>query len=88
MGAVEVVEVLPFLELVVEELGVVDDDAVEHPVELFGVDPVGSLHLSVEPRCGGLDVDVADAPVKDVVVERALELGAVEFSIGVKWEGT
>jgi len=31
---------------------------------------------------------VADAPVKDVVVERALELGAVEFSIGVKWERT
>jgi hypothetical protein len=34
VGAVEVVEVLPFLELVVEELGVVDDDAVERAVEL------------------------------------------------------
>ena len=49
MGAVEVVEVLPFLELVVEQLGVVDDDAmVEHSVELFVVDSVGSLHLAVQ----------------------------------------
>ena len=38
MGAVEVVEVLPFLEFVVEELGVVDHDAFEHSVELFLVD--------------------------------------------------
>ncbi len=40
MGAVVVVEVLPLLEPVVEQLGVVDHDALEHPVELLGVDPV------------------------------------------------
>ena len=40
VGPVEVVEVFPLLQLVVEELGVVDDDAVEHPVELFVVDAV------------------------------------------------
>jgi hypothetical protein len=38
--SVEVVEILPFLELVVEELGVVDDDPVEHSVELLGIDAV------------------------------------------------
>jgi hypothetical protein len=33
-----VVEVLPFLELVVEHLGVVDHDPLEEAVELLGVD--------------------------------------------------
>ena len=75
--SVEVVEVLPFLELVVEELGVVDHYAVEHSVELLGVDAVGSLDLSIEAGCGWLDVDVADAAVEEVPVEGALELGPV-----------
>ena len=35
MGVVEVVVVLPLLELVVEQVGVVDDDAFEHAVELL-----------------------------------------------------
>jgi hypothetical protein len=35
-----VVEVLPLLELVVEQLGVVDDDSLEPAVELLAVDPV------------------------------------------------
>jgi hypothetical protein len=34
-----VVEVLPLLELVVEQSGVVDEDAFELAVELFAVDP-------------------------------------------------
>ena len=74
MGAMVVVEVLPFLELVVEQLGVVDDDALELPVELLAVDPVGSLDLAVQPRRGGLDVDVPDAAVGQVSVESGLEL--------------
>ena len=77
MGSVEVVEGLPFLEFVVEELGVVDDDAFEHSVELFLVDAVRAFDFSVESWCGGLDVDVADAAVEDVPVEAGLELGAV-----------
>ena len=48
MGAVVVVVVLPFAELVVEDLGVVDEGAVEEPVELFGVDAVGAFDLAVE----------------------------------------
>jgi hypothetical protein len=47
VGAVVVVEVLPFLELVVEHLGVVDDHAVEQSVELLGVDAMGALHLEL-----------------------------------------
>ena len=49
-----VVEVLPLLEAFVEQVGVVDDDALELAVELFAVDPVGALDLAVEPRGGGL----------------------------------
>jgi hypothetical protein len=77
MGAMVVVEVLPFLELVVEQLGVVDDDALELPVELLAVDPVGSLDLAVQLRRGGLDVDVPDAAVGQVPVESGLELRTV-----------
>ena len=49
-----VVVVLPLLELVVEDLGVVDDGAVEEPVELLGVDAVGSFDLAVQPGVRGL----------------------------------
>jgi hypothetical protein len=38
---------------------------------------VGPLHLAVEPRGPGLDVDVADAGIQDVVVELRSELGPV-----------
>lgn len=72
-----VVVVLPFLELVVEGGEVTQDDAVEQAVELFGVDAVRAFHLAVQPRCGGADVDVADALVQDVPVEGGLELRAV-----------
>ena len=77
MGAMVVVEVLPFLELVVEQLGVVDDDAFELAVELLAVDAVGSLDLAVQLRRGGLDVDVPDAAVGQVPVESGLELRTV-----------
>ena len=40
MGSVVVVVVLPLGEAFVEQLGVVDDDAVQEGVELFGVDAV------------------------------------------------
>lgn len=69
MGSVEIIEVLPLLELLVEQPGVVNHDAVEHPVELLIVDPVRSLNLAVEPWSGRLDVDVADSSVQQVPVE-------------------
>jgi hypothetical protein len=84
VGSVEVVEVLPLLELLVEHLGVVDHHTVEQSVELLFVDAVGSLDFPVEPRGADLDVAVSDAAVEEVPVEGALELGTVEFLSGVK----
>jgi hypothetical protein len=74
VGAMVVVEVLPLLELVVKDVGIVDDHAVKEPVELFGVDAVRALDLPVEPRCAGLDVDVTDALVERMPVECGAEL--------------
>jgi hypothetical protein len=62
VGAVVVVEVLPFPQLVVEHLGVVDHHPVQQLVELLGVDAMGALDLAIQPRGAGLDVVVADAP--------------------------
>lgn len=77
MGAMVVVVILPLSEFVVEDVGVVYDDAVEQGVELFGVDAVGALHLAVKARGAGFDVAVADPFVENVIVERRLEFGAV-----------
>jgi hypothetical protein len=88
VGPVEVVVVLPFVEFLVEDFGVVDDDSVEHSVELFGVDSVGSFDFAVESRGGWFDVDVLHASVEDVPVELGSELGAVVGldDIDSEWE--
>jgi hypothetical protein len=67
--AMVVVVVLPLLQLVGEQAGVVDDLAFEEPVELFGVDAVGSLHFAVQPRRPRFDLDMVDAFVEQVPVE-------------------
>jgi hypothetical protein len=72
--AVVVVVVLPFLQLVGEEVGVVDDLALEELVELLRVDAVGSLHLAVQPGGTGFDLDVVNAFVEQVPVKRRTEL--------------
>ncbi len=77
MRAVVVVVVLPLLQLLGEEVGVVDDLALEESVELLGVDAVGSFHFAVQPGCPGFDLDVVDAFVEQVPVERGAEFGAV-----------
>jgi hypothetical protein len=82
-----VVVVLPLLEFLGEQAGVVDDLAFQEPVELLSVDPVTSLDLAVQPRGAGPDVDVVDALVQQVPVERGTELLAVEFLSGVKCFG-
>lgn len=66
VGAVVVVAVLPFLELVVEHGDVAEDDTVEQAVELFGLDAVGALDLAVEPRGRRADVDMAGALAQQV----------------------
>src|SRR5262245_56503689 len=44
--------------------GVVNNLALEEPVELFGVDAVRSLHFAVEPRRPRFDLDMVDAFVE------------------------
>jgi uncharacterized protein len=50
------------------------DVVFEEPVELFAVDSMGSFDFAVQPPCRRPDVDVLDAFVEDVPVERGLEL--------------
>jgi hypothetical protein len=51
-GAMVVVVVLPLLELVVEDAGVIDNDALEHAVELFVVAaPGGRTAVQVMGAC-------------------------------------
>jgi hypothetical protein len=77
MRAVVVVVVLPLLQFLGEQAGVVDDLALEKAVELFGVDAVGSFDLAVEPRCARFDANVVDAFIEQVPVEGGAEFGAV-----------
>ena len=56
VGPVVVVVVLPFLEFLVEQAGVVLNDAVEQSAEFFGVDAVRTLHFSVDVAAVGVHV--------------------------------
>jgi hypothetical protein len=53
----EIVEVFRLLELAVEDLGVVDDLACEHPIELHVVDAIRTLDLAAETWGQGSDLD-------------------------------
>ena len=74
MRKLEIVEVFPLLELAVEDLGVVDDLACEHPIELLIVDAMRALDLTVETRGQGSDVDMSKPAVQEVPVEGGLKL--------------
>jgi hypothetical protein len=65
------------LQFLGEQVGVLDELALEKAVELFGVNAVGSFDLAVEPWCAGFDADVVDAGIEQVPVERGAEFGAV-----------
>jgi hypothetical protein len=52
--ALEIVEVLPLLELDIEELRVVHDDAVEEPVELVPVDAVSGAASGQRPAAASV----------------------------------
>jgi hypothetical protein len=84
VGSAEVVEVLPFLELLVEKTRVVDDHSLEESVELLLVDPMRSLHLSVQAGGCGADIEVPDSAVEQVPMEGSLKLGSIEFLTDVK----
>jgi hypothetical protein len=73
VGSVVVVEALPFLEALVEDLGVLDDVAGRTLRRRCGT----TFDLAVEPRGARLDVGMADALVVEVPVEAGTEPGAV-----------
>ncbi len=74
----EVVVVLPFAELLVEQPYVVVYAAfVEELVELLVVRAVRALDLAVEPGCAWPDVDVLDVEVSQVPMKLRLKLRAV-----------
>src|SRR5712691_8926832 len=77
MGSGDIVEALPLVELGIEEFGVVDNLAGEQPIELFVVDAMRPLDLTVQPRRRWSDVDVLNAFVEQVPMEAGLELGSV-----------
>ena len=61
MRPVVIVVVLPFFELLIEEVNVVSNPvAIEELVELLVVDAMGSFDLAVQVWCPRPDVDVAD----------------------------
>jgi hypothetical protein len=66
-----VVEVLPLLELLVEDFRIVDHDAVQQSIELLRIDPMGALDLAVEPGSHRLDVAMSDALVEHMPVKPA-----------------
>ncbi len=77
MGSVVVVVVFPLPEAFCEEIGVVDDLAFEQPVELLGIDPVGTLHLAVQARSARADPAVCDALIEQMPGEGRPEFLAV-----------
>jgi len=62
VGPVVVVVVLPFLEFLVEQAGVVLNDAVEQSAEFFGVDAARTLHFSVDVAAVGVHVKRGASP--------------------------
>jgi hypothetical protein len=62
-----VVVVLPLAEFVAEDLGVVDQDAVEELVELLGIDAVGAALPCRSGAASGFEVDVPDGVFGDVL---------------------
>jgi hypothetical protein len=59
VGPIVLVVVLPPLELVAEDPGVVDRHPLEKAVGLFGIDAVGAFHFAIQAWGAGLDVAVA-----------------------------
>jgi hypothetical protein len=83
---VVVVVVLPLLQFLGEHVGVVDDLALEELVELVGVDPVGSLHFSVEPGCPGFDLDVVGTTTSVSRYHSGVSPYGVYDMVGNVWE--
>ena len=73
-----IVVVLPFPQLLVEQVDVVADAVlVQELVELLVINAMRALHLAVEPWRPRANVDVLDVPFLEMPVKVRLEFGAV-----------
>ena len=70
MRTVVVIVILPFPQLVIEEMNVIGHPAlVEELVELLIIDPVGTFDLAIEVRRTRPDVDMPNVQPLQVPVE-------------------
>jgi len=77
VGPIVVIEILPFPYFFVEELRIVDDHAVQHPIELILIDPVAAFDFPIQPRVSGPNIDVLDSLVQDMPMKLTSEFPAV-----------
>ena len=73
MWSIVVVVVFPLLESLGEQVRIVDDFTFEQSVELVGIDAMRALDFAVQARGSRSDLDVSDAYVDQVPVERRAE---------------
>src|ERR1700730_17599770 len=91
MGPVVVVIVLPFAELLVEQVNVVGYAAlVEELVELLVVGAMRALNFAIEVRSPRADVDMANVQRLDVAMELRLKLRPVVGlnNVDAEWQPT
>ena len=91
MGPVVVVIVLPFAELLVEQVNVVGYAAlVEELVELLVVSTMRALNFAIEVRSPRADVDMANVQRLDVPMELRLKLRPVVGlnDVDAEWQPT
>jgi len=55
-----VIEVLPFPELIIKQFCFIDNNTIEHSIELVVIDPVASFDLAIETRSPRLNIDMSD----------------------------
>src|SRR5262245_54486998 len=78
MRTMVIVVVLPFAQLLVEQVNVVGHSAlIEELVELLGIDPVRALNFAFQVWRSRPDVDVADVQAFDMPMKLRLELRSV-----------
>jgi len=58
-----IIEVLPFLELFIKYICVIDDHAFEHSIKLIVIDPMTSFDFTIEPRPTRFNIDMLDSLV-------------------------
>ena len=73
-----VVEVLPFLQLVVEATYIFDHHTRDQTVEFLLIDAVRTFDFTIKTRCSGLDINVVDTLILKVPVELRCKLRTVD----------